>query len=229
MASPVLKSAVSTTLATATKQSNGTASTNMRLVADKGRKAVEWAAANPGKTAAIGAGTVLIAAPMAAVAPVLGIAGFGANGVIAGMWRLGLQDTRTLKHAYFNSNKLSSFRDCPALFRISVLLAIMNVANVDHGFLGSAAAAVQSSIGSVGAGSLFATLTSAGAGGYGVAAASACAQTIGAGVASAGVFSMFRKKNNQEIEDTDAEKSEEYVLDENDKGDDRSDTEKAHI
>ncbi|KAI0182420.1 hypothetical protein EV127DRAFT_449632 [Xylaria flabelliformis] len=177
MASPVLKGAVSTTLATATKQSNGAASTNMRLVADKSRKAVEWAAANPGKTAAIGAGAVLIAVPMAAVAPVLGVAGFGANGVIAG----------------------------------------------------SAAAAVQSSIGSVGAGSLFATLTSAGAGGYGVAAASACAQAVGAGVASAGVLSLFGKKKNQENEDMSAEKSEERVLNENDKGDDSSDTEKAHL
>ncbi|KAI0555617.1 hypothetical protein F4679DRAFT_524461 [Xylaria curta] len=177
MASPILKNTVSTTLATATKQSNGAAPTNLRLVADKGRQMAEWAAADPGKTAAIGAGAVLIAAPMAAVAPVLGAAGFGANGIVAG----------------------------------------------------SAAAAVQSSIGSVGAGSLFAGLTSAGAGGYGVAAASACAQAVGAGVASAGALSMLRKKKNQENEDADAEKSEEHVLDENDKGDDRSDTEKTHL
>ncbi|KAI1740092.1 hypothetical protein F4680DRAFT_419664 [Xylaria scruposa] len=177
MASPIVKGTVSATLATATKQSNGATSTNMRLVADKGRKVAEWAAANPGKTAAIGAGAVLIAAPMATVAPLLGAAGFGANGIVAG----------------------------------------------------SAAAAVQSSIGSVGAGSLFATATSAGAGGYGVAAASACAQAVGAGVASAGVLSMFGKKKNEEKEGTVAEKSQEHVLDENDKGDDRSDTEKVHL
>ncbi|KAI1746473.1 hypothetical protein F4782DRAFT_536438 [Xylaria castorea] len=162
---PALQGTVSTALATTAKQSKAAASASMSLVADAGRKAAGWAAANPGKTAAMAAGAVLIAAPMAAMAPVLGAAGFGANGIVAG----------------------------------------------------SVAAGVQSSIGSVGAGSLFATLTSAGAGGSGVAAASIGAQVVaGVGAASAGLMSIFGKKKNQEGEDAAAEKSEEHVLDEND-------------
>lgn len=54
-------------------------------------------------------------------------------------------------------------------------------------FSGSAAAGIQSGIGSVVAPGLFATLQSAGAGGYGVAAVHTVVQAAGALVAAAGV------------------------------------------
>ncbi|KAI1821767.1 hypothetical protein F4861DRAFT_517702 [Xylaria intraflava] len=63
----------------------------LRMAADGGQKAKEWALENPGKTAALGAGAVLVAAPMAAAAPVLGAFGFGANGIVAGSVAAGAQ------------------------------------------------------------------------------------------------------------------------------------------
>lgn len=50
-------------------------------------QAAKWAAANPGTAACAGAGTVgvvLVAVPMAAAAPVLGVAGFSSGGVVGG-------------------------------------------------------------------------------------------------------------------------------------------------
>ncbi|KAI0502917.1 hypothetical protein F5B22DRAFT_652609 [Xylaria bambusicola] len=47
-------------------------------------KAAQWAAANPGKTLAMGGGAALVAVPMMAAAPVIGAAGFGVNGIIGG-------------------------------------------------------------------------------------------------------------------------------------------------
>lgn len=86
----VLKEIVSTAAMATAQQSRAAASASMRLVADNGGKATEWVVANPGKTAALGvagAGAILIAAPMAAAAPLLGAAGFGANGIVAGtLW-----------------------------------------------------------------------------------------------------------------------------------------------
>lgn len=52
---------------------------------DAWKKATDWAAVNPRKAAAMGAGAVCVVAPMLVAAPVLGILGFGANGIIGGM------------------------------------------------------------------------------------------------------------------------------------------------
>lgn len=68
-----------------------TASASMRLVADMGRQATEWAVANPGKTVALGAGAAFVAAPMVVAAPALAVFGFGANGVVAGSVAAGAQ------------------------------------------------------------------------------------------------------------------------------------------
>ncbi|WXC62739.1 hypothetical protein SNK03_008569 [Fusarium graminearum] len=57
---------------------------------------------------------------------------------------------------------------------------------------GSTAAGVQSGIGSVAAGSLFATLQSASAGGYGVAIVHGAVQAVGAVVGARGVGAWFR-------------------------------------
>ncbi|KAI0391914.1 hypothetical protein F5Y17DRAFT_438814 [Xylariaceae sp. FL0594] len=46
--------------------------------------ATHWVASHPVQAAAVGGGAVLVAAPMAAAAPVLGAAGFGAKGVVGG-------------------------------------------------------------------------------------------------------------------------------------------------
>ncbi|GAW14487.1 hypothetical protein ANO14919_038900 [Xylariales sp. No.14919] len=69
----------------------GPASAGLRLVANKGKQAMEWAATNPGKTAALSTGVVLVAVPMAVAAPALGLVGFGANGVVAGSAAAGIQ------------------------------------------------------------------------------------------------------------------------------------------
>nr|CEG05041.1 unnamed protein product [Fusarium clavum] len=57
---------------------------------------------------------------------------------------------------------------------------------------GSAAAGIQSGLGSVTAGSLFATLQSAGAGGYGVVAVHGVVQAAGAVVGAGGLGAWFR-------------------------------------
>ncbi|CAG1972590.1 unnamed protein product [Fusarium graminearum] len=57
---------------------------------------------------------------------------------------------------------------------------------------GSTAAGVQSGIGSVAAGSLFATLQSASAGGYGVAIVHGAVQAVGAVVGARGIGAWFR-------------------------------------
>lgn len=49
-------------------------------------RAAGWATANPGKTTVLGAGAVCIAAPMIVAAPLLSAVGFGANGIVAGMY-----------------------------------------------------------------------------------------------------------------------------------------------
>ena len=51
----------------------------------------KWVAANPGTTAVCGAagvGLVLVIAPASVAAPVLGVVGFGAYGIIAGVFPL---------------------------------------------------------------------------------------------------------------------------------------------
>ncbi|KAJ2984556.1 hypothetical protein NUW58_g5999 [Xylaria curta] len=82
--STMSNTALKAALEAGAKQTSGAASAGTRLIADSGRKAAEWAVANPGKTAAVGAGAVLLAVPMVAAAPLLGAVGFGANGVAAG-------------------------------------------------------------------------------------------------------------------------------------------------
>lgn len=62
-------------------------------------------------------------------------------------------------------------------------------------YVASIAATVQSSIGNVAAGSIFATLQSAGAGGVGAAVVSGAVQIGGAGVAAAGAGIMAWAKS----------------------------------
>ncbi|KAI1737761.1 hypothetical protein F4680DRAFT_468019 [Xylaria scruposa] len=75
----------------ATKQADETVPEALRLAAGKGRKIAELAAANPGKAVAVGVGVTMVAAPMAVAAPILGAAGFGANGIVAGSIAAGVQ------------------------------------------------------------------------------------------------------------------------------------------
>ncbi|KAI0907561.1 hypothetical protein F4823DRAFT_564703 [Ustulina deusta] len=91
MSAEGLKNTASRVLSASAQQSNTTASASIRIAADAGRKAKEWAVANPGKAATMGAGAVLVAAPMALIAPILGAIGFGANGVVAGSIAAGAQ------------------------------------------------------------------------------------------------------------------------------------------
>lgn len=65
-------------------------------------------------------------------------------------------------------------------------------------FSGSAAAGIQSGIGSVVAPGLFATLQSAGAGGYGLAAVHTVVQAAGALVAAAGVAGNQAQDGNED-------------------------------
>ncbi|KAI1132401.1 hypothetical protein F5Y10DRAFT_231095 [Nemania abortiva] len=90
-----LKTVVSAALAATAVQSVGIASSGLRLAADQGREASEWATENPGKAVALGvamgAGAVMVATPMAVATPLLGAVGFGANGVVAGSVAAGAQ------------------------------------------------------------------------------------------------------------------------------------------
>ncbi|KAI5858253.1 hypothetical protein GGS23DRAFT_586619 [Durotheca rogersii] len=52
----------------------------------KGADLVEWATANPIKATACAAGVVCVAAPGLVAAPLLGVTGFGANGIVAGRY-----------------------------------------------------------------------------------------------------------------------------------------------
>ncbi|RBR17720.1 uncharacterized protein FIESC28_06416 [Fusarium coffeatum] len=63
---------------------------------------------------------------------------------------------------------------------------------------GTAAAGIQSGIGSVAAGSLFATLQSVGAGGYGVAAVHGVVQAAEAVVGAGGLVTWFRGQDDGE-------------------------------
>jgi hypothetical protein len=64
--------------------------------------------------------------------------------------------------------------------------------------IGSAAAGIQSGIGSVAGGSLFAVLQSAGAGGYGVAAVHGVIQAVGVAVGARGIGAWFRGQGHEE-------------------------------
>lgn len=94
-------------------------------------------------------GVVLLAAPMAAVAPALGLAGFSSGGIVGG----------------------------------------------------SIAAGAQAGIGSVAAGSTFATLQSAAMGGYGVAAVAGVVQAIGGVIAGAagGIAAWVQSEGPDEV------------------------------
>lgn len=65
---------------------------------------------------------------------------------------------------------------------------------ITQNHLGSAAAAVQSGIGNVVSGSVFATLQSAAAGGYGVAAVTTAVQAVGAAIGSTGAAVLGRSR-----------------------------------
>lgn len=99
MPNPPAKNAVSAALAGVKQVNTTTASASMRVVAEKGRQAAEWAGANPGKAAALGAGAVLVAAPMIVAGPMLAAVGFGANGIAAGTWR-DFAHTRTSEFSF---------------------------------------------------------------------------------------------------------------------------------
>lgn len=61
------------------------ASEGLRLVAKGVEHAAEWAATNPKQATVAGAGAACVVAPMLVMAPVLGLVGFGANGIVGGM------------------------------------------------------------------------------------------------------------------------------------------------
>jgi hypothetical protein len=114
-------------------------------------------AANPGTTVACGAagvGLVLVVAPATVAAPGLAAVGFGAHGIIAGVFTLS-------SPSFLNASQVNT---------VSVLA--------------SSAATAQSSMGSIVAPSLFATLQSAGAGGYGVATVYPAVQVVGGAITS---------------------------------------------
>ncbi|KAI0448816.1 hypothetical protein F5B21DRAFT_496331 [Xylaria acuta] len=67
------------------------ASEGLRLVARGAKHATEWAAANPKQATVAGAGAACVAAPMLVAAPVLGLVGFGANGIVGGSIAAGVQ------------------------------------------------------------------------------------------------------------------------------------------
>ena len=128
--------------------------------------------ANPGTAVACGVagvGLLVVAAPGIVAAPSLAAAGFGANGVVLGVFPV-LTFPNSASIILFKSN--TSF------------------------LTGSTAASVQSGIGSVVAPGLFATLQSAGAGGYGVATVYGAVQVAGGTVASSvlGVLAWSKAK-----------------------------------
>ncbi|KAL2693807.1 hypothetical protein Neosp_000373 [[Neocosmospora] mangrovei] len=135
-------------------------------------KAAQHAKDNPKAAVAVGAGLVVCAVPALVAAPALGLAGFGANGIVGG----------------------------------------------------SLAAGAQSSIGSVVAPSLFATLQSAGAGGYGLSAVYGAVQgaaAVGAGGSLAASFRGKKKDDKEKKGDKDGEESE------TEEGDEKKPTEKS--
>ncbi|RMJ09672.1 hypothetical protein CDV36_010716 [Fusarium kuroshium] len=133
-------------------------------------KAAQHAKDNPKAAVAVGAGVLVCAVPALVAAPALGLAGFGANGIVGG----------------------------------------------------SIAAGAQSSIGSVIAPSLFATLQSAGAGGYGVSAVYGAIQGAAALGAGGSLAASFKGKKGEKEKkgDKDGEESE------TDEGDEKQSKEK---
>ena len=120
-------------------------------------QSAKWVAANPGTTVAGGAavaGLVLVVAPASVAAPGLAAVGFGADGIIAGVFALS-------SPSFLNASQVNT---------VSVQA--------------SSAAAAQSSIGPIVSPSLFATLQSAGAGGYGVATVYPAVQVVGGAITS---------------------------------------------
>lgn len=114
-------------------------------------------------------------------APALGLAGFGANGIVGG--------------------QLTPFVWVVHRFSVGLLTVL----------LGSLAAGAQSGIGSVVAPSLFATLQSAGAGGYGLSAVYGAVQgaaAVGAGGSLAASFRGKKKDDKEKKGDKDSEESE---------------------
>lgn len=128
----------------------------------------------------MGAGVLVCAVPALVAAPALGLAGFGANGIIGG--------------------SLTPFVWIVHRFSAGLLIVLP----------GSLAAGAQSGIGSVVAPSLFATLQSAGAGGYGVSAVYGAVQgaaALGAGGSFAASF-RGKKADKEKKGDKDGEESE---------------------
>ncbi|KAJ2995165.1 hypothetical protein NUW58_g1358 [Xylaria curta] len=62
-----------------------------RLVVEGAKKAKDWSAANPKQATAAGVGAAFVVAPMLIAAPVLGLLGFGANGIVGGSIAAGVQ------------------------------------------------------------------------------------------------------------------------------------------
>ena len=117
--------------------------------------------------ATILAGGVLLAAPGIVTAPILGIAGFGGQGVVGGK-------------VYTSPNAAT----CPKHYDRQFITS----------YLGSIAAGVQSVLGNVIGGGAFATLQSAGMGGYGLASVNAVFQGAGVVTSSWGAGSWLKDK-----------------------------------
>jgi len=131
------------------------------------------------------------AVPALVAAPALGLAGFGANGIVGG--------------------SSTPFISIIHQFSASLLIVL----------LGSLAAGAQSGIGSDVAPSLFATLQSAGAGGYGLSAVYGAVQGAAAVGAGGSLAASFRGKKKNDKEKKGDKYDEESEADEEDEGDEK--------
>ncbi|KAI0479845.1 hypothetical protein F4859DRAFT_477531 [Xylaria cf. heliscus] len=75
----------------AVESAKSLASQGLRFAAAGARNATEWAAANLKQATIAGAGAACVVAPMLVAAPVLGLVGFGATGIVGGSIAAGIQ------------------------------------------------------------------------------------------------------------------------------------------
>ncbi|KAJ4424083.1 hypothetical protein N0V82_001330 [Gnomoniopsis sp. IMI 355080] len=146
-------------------------------------QSAEWAAANPGTAALLAVGAVgvgLVAAPMAAAAPIMAATGFSSVGPVAGT-QTPIRTKVFKTKAGGNANTYMPFD------------------------IGSVAAGVQAAAGNVVACGLYATVQSAAMGGYGVAAISGAVQGLGAAVISGvgGALAYQKAKEGDEATKSD--------------------------